>query len=130
MRMTQCLARPFLALAAAMLVSLPLPAAAQTAALLEGNQYLRLKTPQAVETGTKIEVIEFFSYECPHCADFEPILQRWIKTIPADVQFRRVPSLGQDRWVPLAKVDHTLEALGEEARGFPPPCFQRCTRMA
>jgi protein dithiol oxidoreductase (disulfide-forming) len=116
---TQSLRCRLLTLAAALLVSLPLPAAVQTAALEEGNQYLRIKAPQPVESGKKIEVIEFFSYGCPHCADFEPILQSWIKGMPADVQFRRVPAMGQERWVPLAKIYYTLEAMGEEARLSP-----------
>ena len=55
----------------------------------------------------------------PHCADLEPILQGWIKTMPADVQFRRVPVMYQERWVPLAKIYYTLEALGEEKRLSP-----------
>ena len=94
-------------------------AAAQPAGLEEGNQYLRLKVVQPVETGKKIEVIEFFSYGCPHCADLEPILQNWMKTMPADVQIRRVPVMYQDRWIPLAKIYYTLEALGEERRLSP-----------
>ena len=42
--------------------------------LQEGKNYFRFKAPLPVETGRKIEVIEFFSYGCPHCADLEPIL--------------------------------------------------------
>src|SRR5262245_32614090 len=76
--------------------------------LQEGKQYVRLKNPIPVETGKNIEVIEFFSYGCPHCADFEPILQGWLKTAPPDVQFRRVPVLFQEAWVPLAKIYYTL----------------------
>ena len=94
-------------------------AAAQTAAPEEGVQYLRLKNPQPVETGKKIEVLEFFSYGCPHCGDLEPVLQGWLKAAPADVQFRRVPVIFQDRWGPLAKIYYTLDALGEEARLSP-----------
>ena len=52
-------------------------------------------------------------------ANSSPILQAWIKTAPADVQFRRVPVMFQERWVPLAKIYYTLEALGEEARLSP-----------
>jgi len=85
----------------------------------EGKEYIRLKVAQPVETGKKIEVIEFFSYGCPHCADLEPLLQGWIKTMPADVQLRRVPVMFQDRWMPLAKIYYTLDALGEEARLSP-----------
>jgi len=113
------LMRRLLPLAAVFMASLPLAAAAQSAALEEGSQYVRLKNPQPVESGKKIEVIEFFSYGCPHCGDLEPILQGWFKTMPADVQFRRVPVMYQDRWVPLAKIYYTLDALGEEARLSP-----------
>jgi len=111
--------RRFLPALAMLVAALSLPALAQMAPPQEGIQYLRLKNPQPVETGKKIEVIEFFSYGCPHCGEFEPILQGWLKTMPADVQFRRVPVLFQERWIPLAKIFFTLEALGEEAKLSP-----------
>ena len=85
----------------------------------EGREYTRIRNPVPVETGNKIEVIEFFSYGCPHCGEFEPILDAWLKTVPPDVQFRRVPVMFQDRWAPLAKIYYTLDALGEEARLSP-----------
>ena len=90
-----------------------------TADLVEGRDYSRMKIPHAVDTGKKIEVIEFFSYGCPHCSDLEPYLQAWVKTLPPDVQFRRVPVMYQDRWRPLAKVYYTLDAMGEDARLSP-----------
>lgn len=93
--------------------------AATAQPLQDGVQYTRLKSAQPVETGNKIEVIEFFSYGCPHCADLDPYLQDWAKKLPSDVQFRRVPVLFQDRWIALAKVYYTLEALGAEARLTP-----------
>jgi thiol-disulfide isomerase/thioredoxin len=83
-------------------------ATAGAADLVEGKNYARLKVPQPVETGKKIEVIEFFSYGCPHCSDLEPYLQNWFKTAPADVQFRRVPVMFQERWKALAKIYYTL----------------------
>jgi thiol:disulfide interchange protein DsbA len=113
------LIRRFALAAAFLFASLSLCATAQMAAPQEGKEYLRLKNPQPVETGKNIEVIEFFSYGCPHCGEFEPILQNWLKTKPADVQFRRIPVMFQDRWVPLARIYYTLEALGEEARLSP-----------
>jgi len=119
MHSLQSRARRLLHVVAAFLAALSLTAAAQPVALEEGNQYLRLKVAQPVETGKKIEVIEFFSYGCPHCADLEPILQGWLKTVPADVQFRRIPVMYQERWIPLAKIFYTLEALGQEARLSP-----------
>jgi thiol:disulfide interchange protein DsbA len=93
--------------------------AAWPADLVEGKDYQRLKNPQPVESGKKIEVIEFFSYGCPHCSDLEPILQAWLKTLPPDVQFRRVPVMFQQRWEALAKVYYTLDAMGDETRLSP-----------
>jgi len=93
--------------------------AAWPADLVEGKEYMRLKNPQLVETGKRIEVIEFFSYGCPHCNDLEPILQAWIRTLPPDVQFRRVPVVFQQRWEALARIYYTLDALGEETRLSP-----------
>ena len=86
------------------------------AALVEGTNYARLKVPVPVETGKKIEVIEFFSYGCPHCAELEPQITTWLAKAPADVQFRRVPVFFQPNWVNLGKVYYTLEALGEETK--------------
>jgi len=44
-----------------------------------------------VDTGNKIEVLEFFQYTCPHCASFDPDLTEWRKKMPADVEYRRLP---------------------------------------
>ena len=108
------LARIVLAFAAALAVAVP-----ASAQYTEGKEYLRYKQPFPVETGRKIEVIEFFSYGCPHCADLEPHLTAWIKRLPPDVQFRRVPVAFQPAWENLGKVYYTLEALGEEAKLSP-----------
>jgi thiol:disulfide interchange protein DsbA len=93
--------------------------AAGAADLVEGKDYVLLKNPQPVETGKKIEIIEFFSYGCPHCSDLEPILQAWMQKLPPDVQFRRVPVMFQQRWEALAKIYYTLDAMGDEARLSP-----------
>jgi thiol:disulfide interchange protein DsbA len=121
MHLLQALARRLLPVAAAFVAALSMTAAAQSSgAIEEGREYVRLKNPQPTESGKKIEVIEFFSYGCPHCADLEPILQNWMKTgMPADVQLRRIPVMFQDRWIPLAKIYYTLDALGEEKRLSP-----------
>src|SRR5450755_1407801 len=66
-------------------------ASAQGAAPVEGRDYTLVTPPQPVATPGKFEVIEFFSYACPHCSAFEPTLQAWAKTLPPDVVLRRVP---------------------------------------
>ena len=35
-----------------------------------GKNYFLIEPPQATTTGDKIEVVEVFSYACPHCNDF------------------------------------------------------------
>jgi thiol:disulfide interchange protein DsbA len=118
MHMLEALARRILPVAAAFVAALSMTAAAQSG-VEEGREYIRLKNPQPVETGKKIEVIEFFSYGCPHCNDLEPYLDAWVAKLPSDVQFRRVPVMFQQRWEALAKIYYTLDAMGEEARLSP-----------
>ena len=67
-------------------------ALAQAAGPVEGKDFTRVETPQppGVPAG-KVEVLEFFSYACPHCSAFEPTIEAWEKTLPADVVLRRVP---------------------------------------
>jgi protein dithiol oxidoreductase (disulfide-forming) len=86
---------------------------------VEGQNYLRLRNPMPVETGKNIEVLEFFSYGCPHCGELEPYLQTWIKTKPADVTFRRIPVMFQPKWENLARDYYTLEAMGDESKYSP-----------
>ena len=105
--------------AAALGLAFTLLSTASGQEIVEGKNYVRLKNQQIVETGKNIEVIEFFSYGCPHCGELEPVLQGWVKTKPADVQFRRIPVMFQPKWESLARIYYTLEALGEEARLSP-----------
>lgn len=88
----------------------PYPALA--AGPIEGKQYTRLQMPQPTEPDGKVEVIEFFWYGCPHCAEFEPLLQDWKQRLPADVSFRKVPAVFRESWVPAARIFYSLEALG------------------
>ena len=83
-------------------------------AMAQGQpQYSELKPPQPTESdGKKIEVVEFFWYGCPHCYNLEPYIERWQKTLPADVQFRRIPAIFNQRWGHDAAIYYTFEALG------------------
>jgi len=89
------------------------PAQAQGPAPAEGRDFVRLNTPVAVPAGGKIDVIEFFSYGCPHCYTFEPMLEQWIKRLPADVAFRRIPATFNAPFEAYAKFFYALEAIGQ-----------------
>lgn len=83
---------------------------------VEGKDYTTLNPPQTVEAAGKVDVTEFFWYRCPHCYNLEPVLQDWVKKLPRDVQFRRVPAIFNDEWALDARVFFTLEATGDLAR--------------
>ena len=77
-----------------------------------GKDYLIISPPQPTDSGNKVEVLEFFWYGCPHCNSLQPSLGAWLKQKPADVEFRRVPAVLGQSWIPLTQVFYTLEALG------------------
>ena len=104
--------------AAAALLALACVAGAAHAQDIRARQNLeyRLIAPQPVETGDRIEVIEFFWYGCPYCNELQPALQGWIRRKPADVALRRVPAILRESWAPHARIFYTLEELGEVER--------------
>jgi len=78
----------------------------------EGKEYLRLATPQPVSVAGKVEVLEFFSYACPHCFALETYLEPWAKKLPADVNFRRIPVPFLTSAENLMRSYYALESLG------------------
>lgn len=86
--------------------------AAAVAQVVAGRDYRTLGSPQPVAGGTRIEVLEFFWYGCPHCNNLQAPLNAWLKRKPADVEFRRSPAVFQESWVPLTKAYFTIESLG------------------
>jgi thiol:disulfide interchange protein DsbA len=80
------------------------------------NIEYRVIAPQPVETGERIEVIDFFWYGCPYCNQLQPALEAWSKRKPADVALRRIPAILRDNWAPHARIYYTLELLGETER--------------
>lgn len=83
---------------------------------VEGTHYVRLSQPAPVTLPSpdkKIEVVEFFWYECPHCNSFEPALEAWAKRLPADVYFRQVPVGFTARHQMAQKMFYALESMGQ-----------------
>ncbi len=78
-----------------------------------GVHYLELGTPAPTEAPPgRVEVLEFFWYNCPHCNAFEPELAAWLKRMPKNVAFRRVPVAFNASFVPQQRLYFSLEALG------------------
>ena len=91
----------------AALLALPLGAAAQ-----QQFAYSEVNPPQPIDTKGKIEVVEFFWYGCPHCYNLEPHIEAWLKKLPPDVEFRRIPAVFNQRWAHDAAIYYTLESMG------------------
>lgn len=100
--------RTLLVLAAAF--ALAGPAAAQSA----GKDYTPIEPAQPTDNPAKIEVLEFFSYGCPHCSDFNPLIQAWAAKLPTDVVFKKVPiTFNRAAWANISRLYYTLEATGD-----------------
>ena len=87
-------------------------ASTPASALDWGKDYVEVPAqPTSVKRG-QVEVLEFFWYRCPHCFHLEPELNAWVKKLPGNVVFKRVPGILSDAWVPLARAFYALEAVG------------------
>jgi protein dithiol oxidoreductase (disulfide-forming) len=92
-------------------VALSGPAQAQGQPV-EGTHYVALSQPVPTSVAGKVEVIEFFWYGCPHCNAFEPQLEGWVRKLPADVAFRRVPVAFRDEpYGTHQRLYYALEAM-------------------
>ena len=80
---------------------------------IAGRDYRFIDTPQAVQSGSKVEVLEFFWYGCIHCYHLEAPLKAWLKHLPVDVKFQHVPAVfDAARWSPLARFYYVMEDNG------------------
>jgi thiol:disulfide interchange protein DsbA len=61
----------------------------------------------------QVEVRELFWYGCPHCFEFEPLLDNWVKNKPDYVDFKRMPAIfPSNHWLPQAQAFYTAQVLG------------------
>jgi len=87
------------------------------AAEIEGTNYRKVTPTQPTSSPGRIEVTEFFSYGCPHCSDFYPLVNAWAAKLPKDVVFKRVPvGFNRPQWINLARAYYALEASGDLAK--------------
>jgi thiol:disulfide interchange protein DsbA len=85
--------------------------------LVPGRDYTVLQRAQGPEKTGTLEVIEFFSWACPHCYEFYPLLTPWVAKLPKGVVFRKVPlGFGRPEWANLERAYYALESTGDLAR--------------
>lgn len=118
MRLFKRFLRPLMAgLAFSLLASSAAIAADET----NGTGYLTLARPQQTEAAGKVEVLEFFSYHCPHCYALDPMLNDWVKKHKDEIVFKRVHvywgepgSAAEKMMAGLQRAFYTLDAMGKE----------------
>jgi thiol:disulfide interchange protein DsbA len=99
-----------LALAAVLAVS-----SVSYAALQAGRDYQALPTPQPTQAPKgKTEIVEFFSFACPHCYEAHRKVLEWARKLPPNVTFRQVPvDFHKPGWEPLAHAAYAMQAMGQ-----------------
>ena len=80
---------------------------------IQDQEYKLITPPQPTTTGPqKVEIVEVFSYGCPHCFDFEPHLKKWKAGKPRDAVVTYMPAMFGESQAPAAKLYYTIEELG------------------
>ena len=78
----------------------------------EKIHYELIMPAQPTSTDKKVEVVEVFLYTCPHCNNLEPYVHRWLKKIPPEAEFVRMPAVFQPKQELLARAYYAAEILG------------------
>jgi thiol:disulfide interchange protein DsbA len=82
---------------------------------VEGKDYFRIEPAQPKATSTdKIEVTEVFSYGCPACNQFHPVVGQLAASLPANAVMAYLPAsfIPQENWPMLQRAYFTAKALG------------------
>ena len=75
-----------------------------------GEHYQLIDNPRRMR-GDRVEVMEFFSYGCIHCFNFEPLLADWVDEQGSNINFVRTPAIANEYWRTLGRAYFTLEQM-------------------
>jgi thiol:disulfide interchange protein DsbA len=104
-----------LALSLLAVTVLMVPPGARGATWSEGTNYVRLAPPQqtAVPAG-KVEVLEVFSYGCPACNAFQPVMEKLRRALPPNAQLVFLPAAFNpaEDWPMFQRAYFAAQALG------------------
>jgi thiol:disulfide interchange protein DsbA len=110
----------------ALFATLMLSLTAHAAQFKEGEHFKVLD----LEASKKPTVTEFFSFYCPHCNTFEPIIQQLKAQLPADAKFQKnhVSFMGGNMGESMSKAYATMLVLKAEDK-MTPVLFNRIHNM-
>ena len=104
-----------LALSLLAVAILLVPPAAPAATWTEGTNYVRVTPPQqtTVPAG-KVEVMEVFSYACPACNTFQPVMEKLRHGLPPNAQLAFLPAAfnPQEDWPMFQRAFFAAQGLG------------------
>ncbi|MDG4868893.1 thiol:disulfide interchange protein DsbA/DsbL, partial [Guyparkeria sp. 1SP6A2] len=101
----------------ALVATLILSLSAHAAQFKEGVHYKVLDLPKA----SQLSVSEYFSFYCPHCYSFEPIIKQLKEQLPAEVRLQKnhVSFMGGNMGKSMSKAYATMLALNVEEQMLP-----------
>lgn len=86
-------------------------AASHEQTFVEGKDYKVIAAASTESVPGKVTVMEFFSYGCPGCYLFEPIINEWVAKKPKFVNFEKVPVVFHQGWDVYAKAFYVAKSL-------------------
>lgn len=82
--------------------------------------YQLIDPPLRTADESKVEVLEYFWFGCPHCYAFEPTINKWKANKPEHVNFiREAPPLNPS-WLPHSQAFYAAEVMGVTDKVFEP----------
>jgi thiol:disulfide interchange protein DsbA len=78
---------------------------------IPGEHYIVLDKPVPTRDSSKVEVVEAFSYGCPHCYRVEPMIAQWREQQVSDVDFWQFPAVWSQVMRLYARTFYTAEML-------------------
>ncbi|MBJ7312555.1 thiol:disulfide interchange protein DsbA/DsbL [Rugamonas sp. CCM 8940] len=100
-------------LSAALLCGVLGVAGASPEAPVSTVDFSMVRVPHQTDMGSRVEVLEFFSYPCPHCNIFDPMLNAWAAPRANEVAIKRVHVAFGKKGDVHQRLYYTLEALGK-----------------
>lgn len=92
---------------------LSLTALAAEMPIKEGVHYKVIPGVHGKPSSNDVEVIEFFSYGCPHCYHFDPILHEWAKKSIVPIDLVLTPVTFRPGWDIYAAAYYTAELFNK-----------------
>ncbi|GLQ71924.1 thiol:disulfide interchange protein [Vibrio sp. vnigr-6D03] len=101
----------------ALIATVLISVSAHAAKFSEGEHYKVLDLPAS----SSPTVTEFFSFYCPHCNSFEPVVQQLKKQLPDNAKLVKVhvSFMGGNMGVPMSKAYAAMVALKAEDKMVP-----------